>query len=903
MNGEKQTEMAVKSKLHNLRIHVDNLCTFLPQDRVASFAQLDPEGLLIETEKTLLHNDIDMIETHNELCAIQEKSEERLDREQCIATELEVLRTKESTMKRGVERLRQREEALKKVSLLEQAKLWVIFEEMRIPAREAKDRLKMAKEKLEEAKKRLTPLEEANRRAEVALEKARQEERKCAANRKAHDKKRKDLSAEIDKIQEDLITATISLENQEHKIKKRETHKDMCINNLTEKQEECKKLDFEGAHKFLSNKREAAVNLNDTIRELSEDLQKIHRLRNHNGASISKLSARLNQLRDEGSRKLQNFANAGPDQKKILEIRKWIRDNSRNFLQPVYGPVAVELNITDPTMAQILECHASKDSLSAFITCCLEDDNTLTKYIQETYGQLRVTVGCIEGGRMKPSPIVVWSDSAMKRFKDERGALGWLDEGFQAPNAVRQFLRDRHSVHNVLIGGNSFYDTLTNAQNGQEFLEELTRGENKRQQQAAIFTIASDKSVTFFNTRISRFSGDLSTSTRIVGPPRMLSTSMDQEQITILETQLSNLKDQEATFAEQQTLKEKEKKDVDERRIALRKEMDQASEVIDQYKECKKKIAELQRKIEYDDQFLTHERHNEKEKLLRRIKGCFKKMIKVSQALVVESNRSGESLIAHNCSHLTKDHASQILSTKTTFLREAKLSYSEMFSDVQKMDEIWQNEKKKLRAAQDEAKMKAPMEDAKGNPTEFGIKWSSIPPQVPHVMEEVGAQLAVVRDMIRGVEADANLLQHYKDIQAKVAAKEMELNGISTQNAAVKAKLDRLKGPWKQCLKDAIAHINERFMVYMKEMQCHGEILLADSDPKYRKWGIKLNVSFRNDEGNNQLKVDKIARPYKLLLLFSRRNYISLRCNTKSTFTPNPHRNSILSIGLLTLKS
>ncbi len=140
MNGEKQTEMAVKSKLHNLRIHVDNLCTFLPQDRVASFAQLDPEGLLLETEKTLLHGDIDMLETHNELCAIQEKSEERLDREQCIATELEVLRTKESTMKRGVERLRQREEALKKVSFLEQAKLWVIFEEMSIPARECKDR-------------------------------------------------------------------------------------------------------------------------------------------------------------------------------------------------------------------------------------------------------------------------------------------------------------------------------------------------------------------------------------------------------------------------------------------------------------------------------------------------------------------------------------------------------------------------------------------------------------------------------------------------------------------------------------------------------------------------------------------------------------------------------------------
>ncbi len=726
---------------------------------------------------------------------------------------------------------------------------------MRIPAREAKDRLNVAKAKVEDAKKKLTPLEEANRCAEVALEKARQEERRYAADRKVHDKKRKDLSAEIEKIQEDLITATISLQNQEHKIKKREAHKDMCVNNLAEKQDECEKLDVEGAHEFLSKKRVIARNLNDSIGELSEDLQKIHRLRNHNGSSIAKLSSRLTQLRDEGSRKLQNFGNAGPDQKKILEIRKWIRDNSRNFLQPVYGPVAVELNITDPTMAQILESHASKDSLSAFVTCCLEDDNTLTKYIQDTYSQLRVTVGCIEEGRLKPSPATVWSYSAMQRLKDEMGALGWLDEGFQAPNAVRQFLRDRHAVHNVVIGGNRFYEILTHAQKGQEFLEELTRGENKRQQQAAIFTIASDKSVTFFSSRISRYSGDLSTSTRIVGPSRMLSTSMDQEQIASLETQLADLKDQEAKFAEEQTLKEKEKKDLDVRRMSLRKEMDQASELIIQYKEGKKRIAELVRKIEFDDQFLTHERHVEKEKLLRRIKGCFKKVVKVSQSLVLESSRSAEAVKSHNYSHLTKDHASQIASNKSSLLRAAKLSYSELFSAVQKEDEIWQNVKRKLRVAQDEAKAKAPMQNTNGDPTEFGVKWSSIPPQVPRVMEEIDAQLTVVQDTIRGVEADTNLLQHYKDIQMKVAAKEMELNGISTQNAAVRAKLDRLKGPWKQCLKDAIIHINERFSVYMREMKCRGEVVLADSDAKYRKWGIKLHVAFRNDEGNNQLKV------------------------------------------------
>ncbi|KAI9226884.1 MAG: P-loop containing nucleoside triphosphate hydrolase protein [Piptocephalis tieghemiana] len=51
INGQPSTLRKVVGLTKKLGIHVDNLCQFLPQDRVASFALLNPVQLLMETEK------------------------------------------------------------------------------------------------------------------------------------------------------------------------------------------------------------------------------------------------------------------------------------------------------------------------------------------------------------------------------------------------------------------------------------------------------------------------------------------------------------------------------------------------------------------------------------------------------------------------------------------------------------------------------------------------------------------------------------------------------------------------------------------------------------------------------------------------------------------------------------
>ncbi len=55
----------VKEEMRKLGVQLDNLCQFLPQDRVVEFARLTPESLLMETEKAI--GNAELYDMHAEL--------------------------------------------------------------------------------------------------------------------------------------------------------------------------------------------------------------------------------------------------------------------------------------------------------------------------------------------------------------------------------------------------------------------------------------------------------------------------------------------------------------------------------------------------------------------------------------------------------------------------------------------------------------------------------------------------------------------------------------------------------------------------------------------------------------------------------------------------------------------
>ncbi len=66
---------AVREKVSSFNVQLDNLCQFLPQDRVAAFASLRPHELLLETEKAI--GNAQLYEQHMDMVQLKTSVQEK----------------------------------------------------------------------------------------------------------------------------------------------------------------------------------------------------------------------------------------------------------------------------------------------------------------------------------------------------------------------------------------------------------------------------------------------------------------------------------------------------------------------------------------------------------------------------------------------------------------------------------------------------------------------------------------------------------------------------------------------------------------------------------------------------------------------------------------------------------
>lgn len=117
LNGYPASKTAVLKLAQEFAIQVDNLCQFLPQDKVAEFAALTPIELLHSTERAAAGED--MVAQHEALKKLRASQKEiemhnRGDKE--MLTNLE---NRQEMQRADVERMRQRAEIQQKIENLE----------------------------------------------------------------------------------------------------------------------------------------------------------------------------------------------------------------------------------------------------------------------------------------------------------------------------------------------------------------------------------------------------------------------------------------------------------------------------------------------------------------------------------------------------------------------------------------------------------------------------------------------------------------------------------------------------------------------------------------------------------------------------------------------------------------
>ena len=155
INGKAASRSQVLKLAQSFSIQIDNLCQFLPQDKVSEFAALSPVELLHSTQRAVAGPE--MIEWHENLKKLRVE-QKRLQGEQKGDRDLLAnLENRQELVRADVERMRQRAQIKRRIDMLEFSRPISRFRDNRHAYQEVKERKDEAKAELEVLKKQLEP--------------------------------------------------------------------------------------------------------------------------------------------------------------------------------------------------------------------------------------------------------------------------------------------------------------------------------------------------------------------------------------------------------------------------------------------------------------------------------------------------------------------------------------------------------------------------------------------------------------------------------------------------------------------------------------------------------------------------------------------------------------------------
>jgi chromosome segregation ATPase len=159
INGRESTHKNVQKVIQSMRIQIDNLCQFLPQDKVAEFAGLNSVDLLTKTLQAAASEEMIMWQDQlRELFAEQKEAQKRVKSD---AEQLTLLENRQGSLQADVEKLKERKQILEAIENLEGARVLVVYNTARKNYQTAKKRTKEIKEGLKALQDSFAPSLEA----------------------------------------------------------------------------------------------------------------------------------------------------------------------------------------------------------------------------------------------------------------------------------------------------------------------------------------------------------------------------------------------------------------------------------------------------------------------------------------------------------------------------------------------------------------------------------------------------------------------------------------------------------------------------------------------------------------------------------------------------------------------
>ncbi|KAH8745185.1 SMC5-like protein [Diaporthe sp. PMI_573] len=830
LNGREATIKQIQHVTRQLRIQIDNLCQFLPQDRVAEFAGLNSVELLTRTLQAAAPEVI--TEQQNRL---KELFDEQKAVTRQLATDAETLRsweTRQQGLQADVERLREREEVQARVADLQDARLVLDYDEKRRIFSEYRENKRKAQERHRRLEERCAPsLEDVNLKQEYQ----RKVQDAFEARKRRGQEVEQDLMetiSRIEKIEEGTQTLEDkkSAEKESLNTKKKQVSNARSKINQLEGQYRSHHYDFNPAewnHKIREQRARLDTEYKDEKQELDTAIVELRERGKEKRQEQSTIKQELENLNSQEGQRLVQLRRVEPE---VARAWEWLQANGDKFEKQVFGPPMLTCSMKDKRYSNHVQSLLQRDDFLCFTAQTRKDHKELTDQFF-TNMKLAVTVRTVTADLSSfRSPVPQENLPAMGL---DGYALGFVE----GPEPVLAMLCSEKKLHLTGVA-----------------LEDISEEQYQKISKDEVFNSFATGSTMYRITRRREYGpGATSTMSRAIRPGTYWTDGpLDMSAKNELEQRLRQC---DAEFDEMRRTNEEFKA----KGAALNEKAKEIKNAVEQLEEEK---STLQREFN-----LWKALPDKIDVLKLGLQNLLKDLKETKQRL---SSYDGEvDKLALQKARRVLEHKKQLglLRDANQAIIEAGLRLVEAKSDVaalkERNSEIVQRleeEKQSLqRLVREAEKAKAEAKEAQNAILELlstgpdntidderrdflsGIKEG-------HTLETMDAEIQTEKaklDLIHA--ADPGVLQEFekraRDIergQRDKAKRERQLDLLAQQT-------QELKDTWEPAVDAIINRINDAFSYNFEQINCAGEVSVH-KDEDFDKWAIDIRVKFRENE-------------------------------------------------------
>ncbi|XP_066258380.1 structural maintenance of chromosomes protein 5 [Euwallacea similis] len=821
INGLKCNASRVQEYVKKFNIQVNNLCQFLPQDRVADFAKLDKKELLKETQVALCRTDL--IARQQALINTRAKHVQLMDQIEQQSLNLQEAKDANSRMEGRVQNFAIKVQFTEQIAAIERKIAWTEYEFKREKLSEIKKEKATAQEIYDRYRNEIEPFERKIGTYKQTLSNLQRDNSKLMQSIRNHEgninetnEKIETVSAKVREIEDDMNTKLAENDQWDRQIEEALTKLDD-----NKKTYETLLTEAKGNDQKHVISREITNNINQ-IRQLKGQKEQFEENCTHGKAEMKALQHEQMRIENVKQTRLEQLGRLNKD---AYTAVLWLRNNMHLFEGEIYEPMMLEINVYDVTKAKYVEAMIPLRDRLAFTCTEKSDMNLLIRSLRE---QQRLSINALHSG---PAPEGYNQPNIPIQNLKTYGFYAYVNTLFTAPEPIMRYLCESYRLHNIPVG-----DEITN-----NCYEKIPR-------QISVFF--SDRFR--FTVHYSKYSGEKSSRQNLIRSDRGLSLCLDvvrlenikgrcretKRKVENLENQIANLN------GPLQNLEEK---------IKIYRE-----KLMDIHKK-KQQIDALGKKIESGQECLEEMRKNKRspEEIKSESRREMKKIVEM-MGLLLESLRDYFKILA---SLITKCNLNSLkietFRQKIEYMDSQLTEKKERIRDteeilglvIDKYNVTMQETKDIMRKAKALSKGVTPAD------AEFD-EFRQIHDELGNNIEELNKKKEDLNSRISCLNiADMGEMREYEDRITQIGKLTQSLHAKSVETKELDAKMKRLQNEWLSPLNDLLTTINLRFASAFERLGCAGEIALCqgDDEKNYADYGIAIRVTFRSGEPLQEL--------------------------------------------------